>query len=96
MATIKQTEVINNFIIDTVLINPIEKILFQLGNKEFRDCDIKWLDNKFKQFTDFAAETLGIKLPAVSKPENFPVFNTYVQNYYTERFQKLLKYFKSF
>jgi len=96
MYTTQQQEVINGFIINSVLISPVEKMLSQLENKEFRDCDIKWLDSKFKSFTDLAAETLGIKPPAISKPEDFKFFNPYVQNYYTERFKILLDYFKKF
>lgn len=94
MATLSK-ETVNSFIIDTVLISPIEKIISQLKNNEFRDCDIKWLDKKLKGFIDFAAETLAINAPIVSKPSDFPYFNPYVQNYYTERFTILLDYFKN-
>lgn len=89
-------ETVNTFIINTALINPIEKILKQIENGEMRDCDIKWLDAKFKSFADFAAQTLGVQPPAIAKKEDFPFFNPYVQNYYTERFTTLLNYFKSF
>jgi len=96
MSTTNQSEVINNFIIETVLISPIEKILSQLNNNEFRDCDIKWLDVKLKNFIDFAAETLYLQTPSLPEREEFKTFNAYVKNHYTEKFQILLNYFKSF
>lgn len=95
MAT-TNNESINTFIIESVLIQPIEKILNMIKNKEIRDCDIKWLDGKMKQFIVFAGETLNIKAPVMSETEVFTIYNPYVQNYYTERFTTLLNYFKSF
>lgn len=52
--------VIDQFIIEASIIDPISKIVIQLNNGEFRDCDIKWLDAKLERFTKFACETLGI------------------------------------
>lgn len=47
-------QVIDQFIIEASLIDPISKIVNQLNNGEFRDCDIKWLDAKLEKFTKFA------------------------------------------
>lgn len=54
--------IIDQFIIETTLVNPLEKIVNQLKNHEFRDCDIKWLDSKLEKFTELACETLGINV----------------------------------
>lgn len=91
-----ENSVVDNFIIDTVLVSPIEKISSQLNNNEFRDCDIKWLDTKMKNFIVFAGETLNVKAPVMAEGEAFELFNEYVKEYYTKRFTTLLDYFKSF
>ena len=89
---------IDQFIIETSLINPIEKIISQLKNGEFRDCDIKWLDSKLENFISFAAKTLGISgiLPSELHSEKFVILNNYALVYYKDKFNTLLNYFKSF
>lgn len=89
---------IDQFIIETTLINPIEKIILQLENREFRDCDIKWLDSKLENFILFAAKTLGINaIPQLElHSEKFVFLNNYVLSYYKEKFNTLLNYFKTF
>lgn len=89
-------ETINQFIIETTLVDPIQKIVNQLKGGSFRDCDIKWLDNKMEGFIKFAAETLGMSLPTQVERETFLMFNAHVKIYYTEKFIALLNYFKSF
>ena len=51
---------IDQFIIEVSLIDPITKIINQLNNGEFRDCDIKWLDIKLENFVVFAAKRIQI------------------------------------
>ena len=88
---------IDNFMIDTLLIEPIEKIINQLNNREFRDCDCKWLDEKLGKFTKFAGETLGMKANVPSEVgQKFTVINEYTTKKYLESFTTLLEYFKSF
>ena len=89
---------INQFIIETTLINPIEKIILQLKNGEFRDCDIKWLDIKLEKFIEFAAKTLGINavMPNSLQPETFVILNNYALEYYKNKFNTLFNYFKTF
>ena len=90
--------VIDQFIIETSLINPIEKIISQLKNGEFRDCDIKWLDSKLENFIEFAAKTLGINaiMPNKLDSETFTILNNYALKYYKDKFNTLLNYFKTF
>lgn len=84
------------FIIDTVLIDPITKIITQIENGEMRDCDIKWLDSKLEKFIAFAAETLGMKITLGSDiHEKFNHMNEYVKGYYVGKLTTLLNYFKS-
>jgi hypothetical protein len=89
---------IDQFIIEATLIDPISKIINQLNNCEFRDCDIKWLDAKLEKFTKFACETLGIKgmMPSNIDSNKYVLLNDYVKNQYINRFSTLLGYFKSF
>jgi hypothetical protein len=86
--------VINQFIIEVTLIDPISKIVNQLKAKEFRDCDIKWLDAKLKNFTEFTCKTLGLE---VILPDDIQgkVLNDYTYSQYIKRFSVLLEYFKS-
>ena len=90
-------DTVNQFIINATLVDPIQKIIAQLNNGEFRDCDIKWLDNKMDKFVDFAAKTFGIH-GIMPQPESVkPAYmNEYAVNYYSNYFTKLLEYFKSF
>jgi len=96
---IPTNENINQFIINTVLINPIEDIILKLNNNEFRDCDIKWLDLKFEKFIKFAGETLGVTGFVNSDcfgANSFKYLTDYSKAIYIKRFQTLLDYFKTF
>lgn len=94
--TNSNNETLNQFIIETVLINPIQKIVDGLKSRNFRDCDIKWLNDKMEGFIEFAAETLGVKVPVQVEREKFGMLNAHSLNYYTTRFTTLLDYFKRF
>jgi hypothetical protein len=85
----------NNFIISMSLIFPIEDIINKLNNSEFRDCDIKWLDNKLFSFTDLACKTLGMDITTPIN-EQYTVFNDFVKNKYIGYFKTLLQYFKQY
>lgn len=93
----EQRNQIEIFTIQVVLISPIEKIISQLENKEFRDCDIKWIENKLSSLIEFAAKTLNLDQiiyeDAKFKPE---FFNETTYNHYLKYFNTLLKYFNSF
>jgi hypothetical protein len=88
---------IDQFIIEAILVSPIEKILSQLNEGQFRDCDIKWLDSKLETFVDFAAKTFGIKTATIRQAKSVkPAYmNDYAKQYYTKYFNSLLNYFKS-
>lgn len=90
---------IDKFILDVLLIEPIQYVIDGLNNGEFRDCDIKWLDNKYQNYVKIASETLGIAFPTqIEEDYKFKrtVLNDYVTKYYIDRFTILLNYFKSF
>lgn len=91
-----KNEAINTFIIETVLIDPINDIIFKLENKEFRDCDIKWLNGKLHKYTAVAAETMGIKFPEIELISHDGVLNDYTTVRFIEAFTTLLNFFKSF
>jgi hypothetical protein len=87
---------IDQFIIDTLVINPIKDIIDKITKQEFRDCDIKWLDERLEQFTIIGGETIYVKIHNDLKNTDFTVLNKYVYNYYCEKFNILLEYFKTF
>lgn len=87
---------IETFIINESLVNLINKIINQLENGEFRDCDIKWLDGKLEKFTEFACKTLELDIIVPSKVgvEAYKTLNNYAKDQYKSRFNVLLNYFK--
>lgn len=96
MTTEANSDVINNFIIDMTLISPISDIIIKLKNNEFRDVDVKWLDKKLESFTRVACETLGMPLSKQPEKDTLGIMNNYIKNQFTERFNILLNYFKSY
>ena len=82
---------IYNFIIDASFIEPTNKIINKLNNREFRNCDIKWLDDKLDKYIQFVAEKLNIKLTIKQSESVKPKYmNTYAYEYYNQ----LLIFFK--
>ena len=91
-----KNEALNTFIIEEVLIDPINDIIFKLKNKKFRDSDIRWLNDKLHKYTTFAASTLSVKFPEIELIRNDGVLNNYTTTRFVEAFTTLLNYFKSF
>jgi len=95
--TTQNQDVLNQFIIDVKLIQPIQKIVNGLNGTEYRDCDIKWLDAKLEAFVKLACDTLGIsgilqnQLPHTS----FTILNDHNKQYYLSKFNTILEYFKT-
>ncbi len=88
--------IVDSFIIEVTLIEPIESIIVKLKSGNFRDCDIEWLDVKLFNFTSLAAKTLGINIPVQPPTDKATTLNDYVKNKYIGYFTVLLSYFKSF
>ncbi len=91
-----KNEAINTFIIEAVLIDPINDIILKLENKEFRDRDIRWLIDKLYKYAAFAAETMGIEFPFKSINHDGVKLNDYTTARFIEAITTLLNYFKSF
>lgn len=95
----ESNDIVNQFIIETVLISPIDKIIKQLKKNDFRDCDIKFLDKKLEIYFSFACESLGLSniiLQSDIGYESFTILNEYNTKKYIKWFSALLEYFKSF
>lgn len=94
--TVSKQSVLNDFIIEIQLVAPITKIVSQLNNNEFRDCDIKWLDSKLSSFIEIAATTLSIPTATVLQSETIKpkYMGGYAIQYYSKYFKTLLDYFK--
>lgn len=88
--------VIDNFIIQVSLIDPINHIICKLKEGSFRDCDIKWLDAKQGAFTKLACETLRIEINLPISENKGKIINDYIVKQYVSRFDTLLQYFNSF
>ena len=92
-----RNESIDKFILQATLIDPISDIITKLENKEFRDCDIKWLNEKLNKFTVFALETLGKNFSENDYLlNNDNILNKYKINSFLKAFRTLFFYFKSF
>lgn len=87
-----EKQIIEKFIVDTIVINPINEIIEKLKNNLFYNHDIKYLKFKLKEFTKLALELLNINLK-VSLP-NLNVLNDYNTKRFISYFEILLKYFK--
>lgn len=88
-------EAIDTFIIHTVLIDPIADIITKLKNRDFRDCDINWLEKKLKGYLDFAGQILDVRVPAIFESDMRGVtLNDYTTNNYLNKFKTLLNFFK--
>lgn len=89
------TVAVNRFVVDTMLVSPIRRIIGQLDSGDFRDCDIVWLDNKLHGFVEIAGSTLGINVAAihVSDYRKPVLMNDYATGYYKDYFGRLLDYF---
>lgn len=91
-------DTIDQFIIDTLLIDPITTIIDKLNKSEYRDCDIKWLDEKLYEYMVLSAKLAGLNV-SVSRPlddKKPTIMNQYAVDYYLRYFSKLLEFFKSF
>lgn len=87
--------VVDRFIIEASLVDPVAKIVNQLNKREFRDCDVKWLDAKLQKFTEFACKTLGMDVKMMPVEIKGKILNDYTVSQYLQRFSTLLEYFKS-
>lgn len=95
----QNNDIISNLYLDVLLIEPISKILLQLKNKEFRDCDIKWLDNKLETYFNITSQTLGLNISVINQPDSVKpkhINTEYSTQYYLKYFTNLIEYFKTF
>jgi len=87
-----EKQIIDKFIVDTIVIDPITNIIEKLKNNLFYTHDIKYLKFKLKEFTKLALELININLK-ISLP-NLTVLNDYNKQRFISYFEVLLKYFK--
>ena len=90
-------EVEESFYITIMLISPVEKILNQLNNKEFRDCDIRWLEDKLDLYCKIALKTFNcyLEIENLRFDENYGIMNSYTRERYIKHFSTILNYFKT-
>ncbi|GIV35428.1 MAG: hypothetical protein KatS3mg031_2963 [Chitinophagales bacterium] len=89
----QRKEVIDKFVIDVLLIEPINKILSKLQSGEYRDCDVEWLDGQVLKFTKIAAEVFNVTLNGNNNSGN-KVLNEHTKKDYEKKFTTLLNFFK--
>jgi len=96
--TMLNNDTVNQFIINVQLINPVQKIVDNLTIKNYRDCDIKWLNEKLETYTKLAVKIQGLEITIISQPEtsqNDVKLNDYVYGKFLYYFTTLLNCFKS-
>ncbi|HPC13778.1 MAG TPA: hypothetical protein PLN36_05365 [Bacteroidales bacterium] len=91
-----ENDVVNKFIIDVTLIDPINKIIDGLKNGKYRNIDINYLDKKLEHFTEVACKMLNIDFSGtvIENDRSGVILNDYTKNIYIERFTTLLRYFE--
>lgn len=91
MTTVSKAE----FFIEMMTVYPIEKIITQLENREFRDCDIKWLNKKLNTYTGVALEIMGKEIKLGEAVSENGIMNDNVYGTFLKYFKTLHKFFKS-
>ena len=81
-----------NFIFEMTIISPLNDIVSKLENREFRDCDIDWLNKKLIKYTDLALEVLGKKINLDKAIDG--IMNDNNREVFLRYFNTLLKFFK--
>lgn len=87
-----ETLSVDDLIHEVAINEPIKKIISGLENKEFRDCDTEWLNEKMVRFTQYAVLAMDVKV-VVTTPER-PILNDHNRNLYIENFKTLLEFFE--
>ena len=90
-----ENDVVNKFIIDVTLIDPIKSTIDGLKNGKYRNIDINYLDKKLEHFTTVACKMLNIDFSGsvIENDRSGVILNDYIKNQYIERFTVLLLYF---
>ena len=91
-------EVVNQFVIDMVLVEPVEKIIENLNNNVYRDCDVSFLNTKIKNFINFALETLNVNIlikPVDEDLVGYNNLNDHTKAVMLKSFNVVLAYFKT-
>lgn len=88
--------VIQNFILEVTVIEPISDIVEKLSNNLFRDIDIQFLNKNLQKFSELAMKNFGMNDTILDRPENEEYLNDFVIQRFLERFKILLNFFKSF
>jgi hypothetical protein len=94
MTTTENNPVIDNFIFEMTIITPLNDIITKLENREFRDCDINWLNDKLNKYTELALEVLGRKINLGKVVDG--IMNDNNRERFLSYFNTLLKFFKSY
>ena len=91
-----ENDVVNKFIIDVTIIDPIKSIIDGLKNGKYLNIDINYLDKKLEHFTAVACKMLNIDFSGtmIENDRSGVILNDYIKNIYIERFTTLLRYFE--
>ena len=77
------------------LIDPVSNIISKLENNEFRNIDIRYLEEQLVKYMNLAAKTFNLNF-LLKKNYDSEFFNDYFRNEFLKYFKELLKYFKTF
>ena len=79
------------------ILDPIERIISKLEDKQFLDCDLEWLEKKLSQYTKIACIAMNKKelFNDNLKSEEKQILNDFVRGKYIYYFKTLLDFFNS-
>lgn len=86
---------INSFLINTVLIEPLEKIINGLMHNEYKEIDILFLLKRKEYFAEVAARLFNIKINFIKKYD-IATLNEETKSILMDDFNTLLTFFKKF
>lgn len=85
-----------NFVIDVLLIDPVKDIVKKLEQREFRDIDIEYLNERLEKFTKIVCELMEFNTKGILfEDKKGYVLNSYAIDRYTKYFNTLLKFFEN-
>ena len=86
---------IKSFLISTVLIEPLEKIIDGLIHNEYREIDVPFLLKRKEYFIEQASILLNVKIN-FKKISNITMLNEQTKSILMDDFNTLLTFFKKF
>lgn len=86
--------VLGSFLLTHKVLNPLEKIIFKLEHRGYRDCDFNFLKDKLRQYSQLAFDFLNIKINLEDPIDG--IMNDHTRGLFLKYFKILYKLFNSY